>query len=112
MHALNLGLRFLLELAGIVALAYWGWAAAEPPLRYLLALVAPAVLIVVWALVVAPKANNSIPQPTRMVIGSVLLLLAAGALALAGQPLVAAGFAILIVANTALLLVRGTPGGS
>jgi hypothetical protein len=57
----------------------------------------------VWALVVAPKANNAIPQELRVVIGSMLLLVAAGGLALAGHPPAAGAFAMAIVLNTLLL---------
>jgi len=112
MQAINLALRFLLELSGLAALAFWGWSVAEPPLRYALALGAPALLIVVWAMVVAPKADNPIPRPTRVVLGSLLLLGAAGMLALAGEPVVALVLALVIVANTVLLFVPGEQGGS
>lgn len=112
MRDINLGLRFLLELSGIAALAAWGWGAAGPPLQYGLALGAPAVLILVWALGVAPRARNRIPQGARVVLGSVLLLGTAGMLAVAGQPAMAVAFAILIVVNTMLLIVLGHPGGS
>jgi Protein of unknown function (DUF2568) len=108
MASLNLALRFILELCGIAALATWGWSAADSlPARLLLAAGTPALLITAWALVIAPGATNPIPQVPRMLLGSGLLLLAAGALALAGHPGIAAVFAALVVANTALLLVLG-----
>jgi hypothetical protein len=111
MAELNLGLRFLLELAGIAALAFWGWnVTTAQPARIVLAVGAPIVLIVVWALAVAPKAENSLPQTTRMLIGSVLLLVAAGGVYLAGQPVAAFVFGALVVANTILMLVLGDPG--
>jgi hypothetical protein len=108
MTAVNLALRFLLELGGIAALFAWGWSAADSlPVRLLLAVGAPALLVTAWALVIAPGASNPIPQVARMLLGSGLLLLAAGALAAAGHPGLAAVFAVVIVANTALLLVVG-----
>lgn len=108
MAAVNLALRFLLELCGIAALAIWGWSAADSlPVRLLAAVGAPLLLIAVWALAIAPGATNPIPQTARMVIGSGLLLVAAGGLALAGHQALAAVFALVIVANTALLLVLG-----
>ena len=108
MTILNLGLRFLLELAGVAALGYWGVnASSEPLTQAALGLGAPLGLIAVWALVVAPKATNGVAPAHRIVIGSALLLVAAVALGLAGRPAVAAGFALLVVANTAFLLVRG-----
>jgi hypothetical protein len=112
MTALNLGLRFLLELCGIAALAAWGWSVSDAlPLRLAAAVLAPAVLIVVWALVVAPRARNPVPQTSRMLIGTVLLLACAGLLAVAGPVGLAAAFAAANIANTALLLALGGPEG-
>lgn len=63
-------------------------------------MVAPLFLIVVWAVVVAPGAENPLPQTLRMLIGRGLLL-AAVALAAAGQ-MRAAVVAAVIVLNTVL----------
>lgn len=106
----NLALRFLLELAGIGALAYWGWQAAEPPARLVVALGAPVALIVAWAFVVAPKARNRIPQTGRMLVGTGLLLVAAGSLGLSGQPLIGVALALAVVGNAAVLLRPGMRG--
>jgi Protein of unknown function (DUF2568) len=104
----NLALRFVAELLGILALAYAGFQAAnDTVVRVIGSIGAPAVLIVVWALVVAPNADNRLPQPQRDLIGTGMLLLAAGALALAGQPRLAAAFAGLVIVNTALLFLFG-----
>ena len=104
----NLALRFLLELCGIVAAAWWGFQlGADGPMRYLLAILAAAVVIVFWALVVAPKASNPIPPLPRVLIGSSVLLLTAIGLWATGQPVLAAEFAILIVLNTVVMLATG-----
>lgn len=108
MTVLNLGARFLLELAGVGALAYAGFQLAGPhPWRVLVAIGAALALIVVWALVVAPNADNPIAPPARVLIGSGLLLLAAGTLALADRPVLAFALAIAVVVNTGLLFVLG-----
>lgn len=108
--SLNLTLRFLLELAGVVALAAWGWSVpSDTALRVVLAVLAPAALIVIWATVVAPKAQNPIPPDVRVLIGSGLLLVAAAALARTGRAELSAVFAVLVVANTLLLFVLGRP---
>jgi Protein of unknown function (DUF2568) len=113
MTILNLGLRFLVEVAGVAALGYWGVNASSAPVtQTALGLGAPLGLIVAWALVVAPKATNGIAPAHRLVIGSALLLVAAAALGLAGRPGAATGLALLILANTALMLVpRGETVG-
>ncbi|MEV6898453.1 YrdB family protein [Amycolatopsis sp. NPDC051372] len=58
----NLGLAFLLELAAIVALGYWGFHAGESTAgKLLLGLGAPAVGIGLWALFAAPTAKLHTP---------------------------------------------------
>lgn len=110
MRNANLVLRFLLELAGVAAFAYWGLNAVDGTVpQVALAIAAPAVLIVVWGAVVAPKARNRIGQTARVLIGSGLLGLAALALAVTGQPAWGIGFAAVNGANTALILVLGGP---
>ena len=104
----NLALRFLLELAGIAAL---GWVGLQLPLagivRWAVVIGLPVALIATWALVVAPNTANGLTQAQKDLIGSALLLAVAVAIALVGQVQVAAGFAILVVANAALLFVIG-----
>lgn len=102
---LTLALRFVLELTGLAALAFAGFQGFQGPTRWLGVIGAPAALGLFWAFVVAPGAANPIPPPLREVIGSLALLCAAGALALAGQPRLATVFAVLIVTNNVLLAV-------
>ena len=104
--ALNAALRFLLELAGIAALGIWGWTVgAGSLLQIVLAVGAPLLLIVAWAMLIAPRSRSPLDQPTRFVVGSGLLLVAAVAVGAAGAPAVAAVLAILIVLNTGLAFV-------
>lgn len=61
----------------------------------------------VWAFVVAPKADNPLSQQVRDVIGTVLLLVAAGGLAAAGEPTLATVFAAVIVIDWLAIVVIG-----
>jgi hypothetical protein len=102
---INDAIRFLLELAGIAAAAYWGYrTAGEGPPGVALAVVASGILIVFWGLVVAPRAVNPIAPTARVLIGSTALLLTAAGLYVAGQTTFALVFAALIIVNTALFL--------
>jgi hypothetical protein len=104
----NLALRFLTELAGIAAVGYAGFQVAAPiPLRAAAGIGAAVALIVTWAMVAAPKAENGLIQAQKDVIGTVLLLLAAFTLALAGQGRLAVLFAVIVVANTGLMFAFG-----
>ena len=108
MVAINLALRFFLELAGIAALGYAGFQISSNALvRWLVAVGAPLVLIVAWALLVAPNTENGLSQPVKDVVGTVLLLSAAGALGIAGQVRYAAIFGIAVLINGLLLFVLG-----
>ena len=87
MLIVNLAGRFLLELAAIGSVGYWGFqVGGASPIRILVAAGAMALLVLVWAFVIAPNADNRIDPDVRIVIGSAVLLLASGALAAAGQP--------------------------
>jgi hypothetical protein len=103
--AVNLAARFVLELAGVAALAYAGFQSTTSPVRWLAAVAAPTALIVFWAFIVAPLATNPIPLPAREVIGTLALLAAAAALAASGQPTPALILAVLTVVNNVLLVV-------
>jgi hypothetical protein len=101
----NLTIRFLVELAGIAAFGYWGLQAGGPGL----AVVAVAVAIAVWAVVVAPKARNRLTQEQRDIVGTAILLLASAALIAAGQPVVGIGLAVVVMLNAIALRALG-PG--
>lgn len=108
MTATNLALRFLVELAGIGALAWIGLhLPLEGAARWVAAIGLPALLGVTWALLVAPNTDNGLAQSTKDVIGTVLLLGVAIGLVLVGQPQVGIGFGLVVAANAALLFVFG-----
>ncbi len=107
MATMNLVIRFLAELGGIAALAYAGFQVATP-LRAITGIGAALAFIVVWWLIVAPNTANGLSQPQKDLIGTALLLVAAGALAIAGQPGLAIGCAAVVIVNAAMLLVFGT----
>lgn len=108
MVAINLTLRFILELAGISALGYAGFQMSSNVLvRWLVVIGAPLVLIVAWALLVAPNTENGLSQPVKDAIGTVLLLSAAVALGIVGQVRYAAILGIVVLLNGLLLFVLG-----
>ena len=51
----NLVLRFVLELAALVAMGYWGWATHNGPLRYLLLIGMPVVASLLWGIFRVPN---------------------------------------------------------
>src|SRR5262249_54408500 len=104
MAILALALRFLLVLPGFVAFGVVAATATRQPLAGIAASIA---VIVVWAVVVAPKARNPLRQPQRDVIGTSILVLAAVGLVLVGLPLAGIAFGVAVVANAAHLAALG-----
>jgi len=54
MHPLNLALRFVLEVAALVAAGLYGWKLGEGPLRLLAAAGLPLVLAILWGTFAVP----------------------------------------------------------
>ncbi|WP_017236574.1 YrdB family protein [Streptomyces sp. SS] len=103
LHVLNEGLAFLLELAALAVLAWWGWSSAEPVLlRLALALAAPALAAVVWGLFAAPKARIRLPLAGVLLVKALVFGAAALALHALDRPSWAVAFALVALLNTAL----------
>jgi hypothetical protein len=100
LHGVTLTVRFLCELAMLAALAYWGFTVGDGASTWVLGIGAPLLAAVVWGAWVAPKARWPVPLPTRVVIELVLFGAAVGALAVAGQPLVAVVLAVAALATS------------
>jgi hypothetical protein len=100
--ALNLGLRFVLELWMLVALAIWGFSE-----HIVLGIAAPLAATVVWGLWIAPKASRRLRDPLRLVVELLLFGAAGVGLAAADHRLAAAIFLAAVVLSEALMLRWG-----
>lgn len=110
MALVNLGLRFLLEVAGYLLAGYAAYvrtAGLPEPVRWTFAVGTTVALIVIWALTVAPRRQNGLSQGQKDIIGTVMLLVVAAAVALSGQPVFALAYAVILVVNAVLLRVSG-----
>lgn len=104
MKAIDLAIRFLLELCALIALGYAGYQAPVPEVgKIAIAIAAPLALAVLWSLFAAHKAKYPPPGVWKAVVGMALLEAAALALALVGRGLLAGVFAAVIVLNSALV---------
>ena len=114
MRAVNLGLRFLLELCALAALAYGGWHVTGPLwLRIVTAVALPLVAALVWGRWVAPRASQPLPDPLRLIPEWLVFGGAAVALAATGHPLLAVVLAVLAAANRlALHLLHTSTAGT
>jgi hypothetical protein len=105
LRSANLAVKFLLELAALAALAYWGARTGHGVWAVILAIAAPLAAVIVWALFCAPRARRRLPLPTRAPLELAVFGLAAGGLAAAGSVLLAIIFGIVVLLNAALLTV-------
>jgi Protein of unknown function (DUF2568) len=104
----NLGLKFVLELCMLAALAYWGAQAGSSTLGdVVLAIAAPLAAAAVWGIYAAPKARHRLALVPRLVLELCVFAVAAVALAAAGAPVLALVFVAVVALNTALLVVAG-----
>ena len=106
--AVNLALRFALELAALAALAYWGFHTGRSLLADLvLGLGAPILAAVVWGVFAAPKSARRLRGGPLLAVQ--LAVFGAGAVALAatGQVGLAVAFAVLVVVNAIVMHVWG-----
>ena len=107
MGVLNDGLRFLLELSALAALAYWGFTAAGGVSRWVLAFAAPLVMAVAWGAFIAPRAALRVEDPVRIVAEVLIFGVAVAALAAAGRPRLAIAFAVMVAVHLALTFPLG-----
>jgi hypothetical protein len=111
-RALNLTLRFLLELCAFAGLAYGGWQAGGPVwVRLLLAVALPVVAAIIWGRWVAPRASHPIPDPRRLIPEWVVFGGATVALAVTGHVILGAALAVLAALNRVALWRLGTGTG-
>lgn len=96
LHPLNLALRFLLEVAALVALAYWGFSQHAGFWRFVIGLGSPLVAAVLWGTFAVPndrsrsgKAPVPVPGVVRLLLELTFFGLAAWALYDAGKPMLA-----------------------
>ena len=76
-NPINLAVRFILEIAGLVALGWWGWNQADGILRFVLAIGIPLLAAVLWgtfAVLDDPSRSGKAPVPVRGIIRLLLEL--------------------------------------
>ncbi len=104
--------RFLLELAALAAVAYWGWHVSDGPVRYVAAIVTPIAFATAWGLFASPKATF---KPTglggQLAVEAVLFGIAAAALFRADRPGLGWAFVAAAVAHRVAMLVLGMQRG-
>lgn len=112
-HPLNLVLRFLLEIAALVAIGYWGFSQHTGIWRFIVGLGAPLLAAVLWGTFAVPndpsrsgRAPVPIPGVLRLVLEFCLFGFAAWALYDAASTVLALILAGLTIVHYALSFDR------
>jgi hypothetical protein len=90
-NPINLAVRFLLEIAALIAIGYWGWTQFDGLLRYLLTIGLPLLAATVWGTFRVPgdasasgKAPVAVPGWLRLILELALFSFATWSLFQAG----------------------------
>jgi hypothetical protein len=98
-EAANLGLRFILELCVLAALAYAGFELFIP-----LAVVLPLAAALTWGQFVSPRAPRRLDDPARLAVEVVYFAAGVAALAVVGVVAAAGVLLVGVVVHFALML--------
>jgi hypothetical protein len=100
-RALNLSLRFALEVLGLIAMSWWGFHAADGAMAAVLGIGVPLAAAIVWGAFRVPgdPGNPPVPVsvPVRLALEAVFWAAATAALFLAGEPLLGLLYAAAVV---------------
>ena len=82
-HPINLALRFLLEIAALLAIGHWGWKQSDTWMHFLLAFGLPIVFAAIWGVFNVPndpsrsgKAPIPVPGSIRLAIELTFFIIA------------------------------------
>lgn len=108
-HPLNLAVRFLLEVAALVAIGYWGFDQHSGIWRFIFGIGGPVVAAALWATLAVPddpsrsgRAPVPVPGVLRLLLELSLFGFAVWALYDAGSPILALILASITIVHYAL----------
>ncbi len=103
LHAANETLAFLLELAMLAALGFWGATmGGSAAVDVLLGVGAPLTAVIVWGLFAAPKARIPLTMPGVVAVKALAFGSAVMAIEAMGRHSLAACFAVVAFVNTVI----------
>jgi hypothetical protein len=101
----NDALRFLLEMALLASLAYWGFSEQTGTVQGVLGLGAQLLVAVVWGRFIAPKASHRTTDPVRLLLEVAVFGAGVAALFAADRIVLAVVFAALVLVHLSLTFV-------
>jgi hypothetical protein len=103
----NLLLKFVIELAALAALGYWGSGVGSGATSVILAACAPLAAMFVWARFAAPRSTRRLRARARVPFEMTVFALAVGGLIARGADTLAIALAALVLFNALLLSALG-----
>lgn len=103
----QLAIRFILELAALVAAGLVGASLGSPPFGLIGGIAAAVLFGLVWGLFLAPRARFPQPALVRLVVGTLAMEVPAVALAFVGWPTGGTILAVAILANAVAIAAFG-----
>lgn len=108
LKTLNLALRFILELCGLVAVGYWGFKTGNGRLmEILLGIGGPLAVAVLWGMIGSPNAPYPLSPALHLLLELVVFGLPVLLLFFTKQPLLGVVYGIAVVANKILMTIWG-----
>jgi hypothetical protein len=102
----NEGLAFLLELAALGALCYWGFTTGRSwPVKIGLGIGAPLFAAVVWGLFAAPDATITMPLVGLLAVKALVFAAATAALYAAAKRSLAIAYGVVALINTIIVTI-------
>ncbi|WP_312857282.1 YrdB family protein [Neobacillus endophyticus] len=103
---INIGLRFLIEIAALICLGYWGFHAANRTIiKIVLGIGAPLITAIIWGTFGSPKAAYPLQGFSMLVLEVAVFGSAAVALYASGKQRLAILYAIVTFINLVLMKI-------
>jgi hypothetical protein len=103
---INLAVAFFLEMAMLVAFAYFGFHFPENTvMKFLLVITLPVIAVLLWGYFAAPKSKHRLQQPSRVLFSLTMFGAAIFLLNMTGKSMLAAVFAIMVIINQLLQFI-------
>ncbi|MCM3765052.1 YrdB family protein [Neobacillus niacini] len=104
--ALNLGLRFLIEILALVIYGYWGFHVSKGTvMKYLLGIGTPLLVAVIWGMFGSPKAPYGLTGTPYLLFELIIFGLPAVALFFSGKQTWAILYGAVMVINLVLMKI-------
>ena len=76
LEMMNIGLRFLIELIGLVVYGYWGFRVGNSSIQKgILCILVPLIVAIIWAFFGSPNANITLPTTAHFIVEMIIFLL-------------------------------------